>query len=1059
MLYKKNHSPELDPKLFQNPTCEYRGAPFWAWNCQLNPEQLKCQIGYLREMGFGGFHMHSRTGMATPYLSKEFQSLIRTCVTEAKEQKMLAWLYDEDRWPSGAAGGLVTKTKKYRARMLEFSVHDSKDTLDPEQALLQGAPYFVAAFDIFLRPDGTLDHYTRIGRNAAAHGTKWYVFCCTQEESPWYNNQTYVDTLNPQAIQQFIRLTYENYLESVGAEFDNTIPAIFTDEPQFNRKQTLSFAQSTQSVTLPWTFDFPKTYQKTYHSDLLDTLPELLWDLPNSQVSLTRYRYHDHVAERFASAFADQCGNWCGRHNLLLTGHMMEEPTLHSQTSALGDAMRSYRSFQLPGIDMLCNHIELTTAKQAQSACHQYGREGVLSELYGVTDWSFDFRGHKFQGDWQAALGVTVRVPHLSWVSMEGESKRDYPASINYQSPWYQEYPYVENHFARLNTVLTRGKPIVPIGVIHPVESYWLHFGPAENTARKREELDEQFQNFTKWMLLGLRDFDFIAESLLPSQLTSIDQQGFGVGKMNYSVVIVPGCETLRRTTLEALKRFHQAGGTIIFMGDCPKYVDALPSDDINQLYEQAISIPFSKSALLDALEPYGMINVYVAEQKNNEKQSLEIFLEHQEDSDLDDDFSLRDDAYSPGARYEKLICQFRQDTSCRWLFLAHAVEEPKLDTPRYSDLKLVIRGAYTPRLYDTITGTVKEIAYQIENGTTVIQKTVYSWDSLLIRLDPPTESFKALVQNPQKIVEQFRIWDLAEAVRHEPNPLVIDTAEFSIDGKAFLPREEILRLDYICRKQLHMNTDGKGAQPWVIPDKPPEHFVTLKATISSEFELDHPILALERAETANIQWNGYFVKPNVTGWYVDESIKTIALPPLLKGENQLMVTLPIGERISIEWMYLLGDFDVRLEGTKKTVIPPRGKLGFDCVTRQGLPFYGGNITYRVPITTTADGRLRIYTHHYRGSLVKVAVDGKPIGVIAYAPYRIESHPVKAGEHMIEITLFGNRANTFRGFHNADFHHWVDPNYWRSEKAAWTDSYRLSPFGLLSAPLIQVVQP
>ncbi len=69
---------------------------------------------------------------------------------------------------------------------------------------------------------------------------------------------------------------------------------------------------------------------------------------------------------------------------------------------------------------------------------HQYGREAMMSELYGVTDWDFDFRGHKFHGDWQAALGVTLRVPHLSWVSMAGEAKRDYPASINYQVPWYK---------------------------------------------------------------------------------------------------------------------------------------------------------------------------------------------------------------------------------------------------------------------------------------------------------------------------------------------------------------------------------------------------------------------------------------------------------------------------------------------------------------------------------------------------------------------------------------------------------------------------------------------
>ena len=72
----------------------------------------------------------------------------------------------------------------------------------------------------------------------------------------------------------------------------------------------------------------------------------------------------------------------------------MEEPTLRSQTAAIGETMRAYKYFGYPGIDMLCNRVELTTAKQTQSVVHQYGKEAMLSELYGVTNWDFDFRGH-----------------------------------------------------------------------------------------------------------------------------------------------------------------------------------------------------------------------------------------------------------------------------------------------------------------------------------------------------------------------------------------------------------------------------------------------------------------------------------------------------------------------------------------------------------------------------------------------------------------------------------------------------------------------------------------
>ena len=94
-----------------------------------------------------------------------------------------------------------------------------------------------------------------------------------------------------------------------------------------------------------------------------------------------------------------------------------------------------YQAFDIPGIDMLYDSRELNTAKQAQSVVHQYGREGMLSELYGVTGWEFDFRGHKLAGDWQAALGVNCSCASSYLDFHAGEAKRDYPASIGYQSP------------------------------------------------------------------------------------------------------------------------------------------------------------------------------------------------------------------------------------------------------------------------------------------------------------------------------------------------------------------------------------------------------------------------------------------------------------------------------------------------------------------------------------------------------------------------------------------------------------------------------------------------
>lgn len=199
MLYAKNAHPQLSENLFQNPTSEYRGTPFWAWNCDLTKEELLWQIEQLKKMGFGGFHMHARCGLSTPYLGEGFMDLIKTCTQKAKDEDMLAWLYDEDRWPSGAAGGYVTKNPKYRAKYLVFST-EKVDFAPREEAIVQGKPYLLSCYDIVLNTDGTLKSCARIGESDMPQGVKWYAYVRTPDPTGWYNNQTSSNWLRIAAV-------------------------------------------------------------------------------------------------------------------------------------------------------------------------------------------------------------------------------------------------------------------------------------------------------------------------------------------------------------------------------------------------------------------------------------------------------------------------------------------------------------------------------------------------------------------------------------------------------------------------------------------------------------------------------------------------------------------------------------------------------------------------------------------------------------------------------------------------------------------------------------------
>lgn len=1006
MLYPKNSSEKLDSGLFKNPTSEYRGTPFWSWNCKLDRDLLERQIEILHQMGFGGFHMHSRTGMATEYLSDEFMGLVKFCVEQARDKNMLAWLYDEDRWPSGSAGGIITKDEKYRERYLLFTPNKQENGR------------LLACYDITLDADGYMTDYRKISENESG-GNKWYAYLIICSNDPWFNNQAYINTLDKNAVDEFIRVTYETYKSAVGDDFGGIIPAIFTDEPQFSRKSTLGFAFEKRDVRLPWSDDLPETYLKAYGEDLIAGLPELIWDLSGERISRVRYHYHDHIAQRFADAFANNCGAWCRENNLMLTGHMMEEPTLESQTAALGEAMRSYSGFDLPGIDMLCDRREYNTAKQAQSAVHQYGCVGMLSELYGVTNWDFDFRGHKLQGDWQAALGVTVRVPHLSWVSMAGEAKRDYPASISYQSPWYKEYPLIEDHFARVNTAMTRGKPVVKVGVIHPVESYWLRWGPSEQTDALRRQMDENHANLTDWMIFGQIDFDFISESLLPEQCA---QGGapLAVGKMKYDTVIIPGCTTIRATTAHRLEQFLKQGGKLIVVGDAPRLVDAADAGNTLDFLDGAVHIPFEKCAVLDSLEDNREISIL----------------------------------NSNGARADHLITQMRQDGDYRWLFIVNGRKPGTEDLIQPRDTTIRIKGRWIPELYDTMTGDICRLDAGFDGNSTVIRRTLYTHDSLLLRLIPGEATKSVNSAAPAQCVGESFLSRVPVELS-EPNALLLDIAEYTFDGGEYQPRDEILRIDNKFREKLGLpGRFCSMAQPWVVPPEKPEHTISLRFTIKSEIDVDGAMLALEDAEDAKIVLNGTAVPVEIDGWYVDESIKTVKLPKINAGENLLELTCPFGRSTNLEWCYLLGDFGVRVSGSEKTITPPVRSLAFGSIIHQGLPFYGGNVTYKLTVEGGSEP-VSIQTPYYKGALIGVTVDGAPAGHIVFDPYTLTLPPLSEGNHEIGLVLFGNRSNAFGPVHNCD-HSWLwfGPDSWRTGGDRWSYEYNLNDLGIMKSPVI-----
>ena len=107
------HREELQPGLIG----------FWMLNDSSTVDE---KIDYLRRCHAGGIKalcMHCRGGNLVPYGSEDWFQMIRERVKEGAKLEMDMWLYDEDPFPSGAAGGVVMAERpdlrSQRMRLLE----------------------------------------------------------------------------------------------------------------------------------------------------------------------------------------------------------------------------------------------------------------------------------------------------------------------------------------------------------------------------------------------------------------------------------------------------------------------------------------------------------------------------------------------------------------------------------------------------------------------------------------------------------------------------------------------------------------------------------------------------------------------------------------------------------------------------------------------------------------------------------------------------------------------------------------------------------------------------
>ena len=242
--------------------------------------------------------------------------------------------------------------------------------------------------------------------------------------------------------------------------------------------------------------------------------------------------------------------------------------------------------------------------------------------------------------------------------------------------------------------------------------------------------------------------------------------------------------------------------------------------------------------------------------------------------------------------------------------------------------------------------------------------------------------------------------------------------------------------------------------QPWCIPPKEPKVFVWLRFQIQSEIETPCE-LGFEQLCEALL--NGKRAEFKENAYYVDKAIRTMPLPKLKKGVNELIIKAPISERVSIENYFLLGGFGVSVQGAYAIIIPLPEKITFGSFAGQGFPFYGGAIVYQIPFECE-EGEIEITSDYYNGALISARLDKEEIGKIVLPPYKLSVPVYESGKHVLELTLYLSRINTFGALHAAVPIRWKGSNMWYTQDNAWAYEYQLTDVGIMKKPSLQILK-
>ena len=501
---------------FVTPPARNRVMPLWVWNGNVTEPRITEMLEQFAARGIGGVFIHPRPGLITEYLSERWFVLWGFALQECDRLGLECHIYDENSFPSGFAGGHVP----------------AADPTTVAQHLVDGQ----------LVPDAP---------------------------QPFTAGFGYVDLALPQTTELFIQKTHEQYARHFQKEFGRRICYAFADEPELR-----------SHTGLVWSEYFRQEFIKEHGYDPQSRLAAFRID--NDDSFAVRFDYFATQQRLFTANYLQPTYEWCDRRGLAFTGHFNEHlwPYPHS----CPDVMAALRWMHVPGIDLLGfqfqaagreqNGLYLLNLAELRSVANQLGRQRALCETCGGGGYHYTLADFKSLEDFALANGATLISPHLSYETLAGSRKYDFPQTFSDHSPWWNAYGLHADHLARVTTALLEGRENNRILVLQPTTTGWLHGRPPNENLPALDRI--RTDQIALILTLQGQHFDFdLGDELILAELGQIADGRLQCGAAAYEVVVIPAAmENMLQSTLDLLEKFTASGGQVLSLREAPAFVN-----------------------------------------------------------------------------------------------------------------------------------------------------------------------------------------------------------------------------------------------------------------------------------------------------------------------------------------------------------------------------------------------------------------------------------------------------------------------------------------------------